>query len=41
MHAYAYVRSTLDYAIMYHRGSDETLKPVSYVNANYGGDSGT
>jgi len=24
---------------MYHRGSDETLKPIRYVNANYGGDS--
>ena len=40
MHAYAYVRGTLDYAITYHRGSDETLKPVGYVDANYGGDSG-
>jgi len=41
MHAYAYVRGTLDYAITYYRGSDETLKPVRYVDANYGGDSGT
>jgi len=41
MHAYAYVRGTLDYAITYHRGSDETLKPVGYVDANYGRDSGT
>ena len=41
MHVYAYVRGTLDYTITYYRGSDETLKPVRYVDANYGGDSGT
>jgi len=41
MHAYAYIHGTLDYTITYHRGSDETLKPVGYVNANYGGDSRT
>ena len=41
MHAYAYICGTLDYAITYHRGSDETLKPVGYIDADYEGDSGT
>jgi hypothetical protein len=41
MHTYAYVHGTLDYAITYYRGSDESLKPVGFVDADYGGDSGT
>ena len=41
MHAYAYVHGTLDYAITYYRGGDKSLKPVGYVDADYGGDSRT
>jgi len=41
MHTYAYIHGTLDYAITYHRGSDESLKLVGYVDANYVEDSGT
>jgi hypothetical protein len=41
MHTYAYVRGTLDYTITYKKGDDESLKPVGYVDADYGGDSGT
>ena len=41
MHIYAYIQGTLDYAITYHHGDDASLKPVGYVDANYGGGSGS
>ena len=41
MHTYTYVHGTLNYSITCHRGSNESLKPVGYVNADYGRDSGT
>jgi len=40
MHTYTYVHGILDYDITYHRGSNKSLKPIDYINANYGENSG-
>ena len=41
LHTFAYVKGTLNYRITYYQGSANKLKPVSYVDADYGGNPDT
>jgi hypothetical protein len=38
MHVLAYIKATLHYKLTYHRGTQDGIKPVGYVDADYAGD---
>lgn len=38
MHILVYIKGTLDYKITYYRGTNNSIKPYGYVDADYVGD---